>query len=98
MKHDLNLSVPIVDFNSNLVQLIMQLEVLRNQNLVIDINPKLFTQVKAIFHMVESLQSARIEGNRTTISNTVTESFTASIIAPGPNVVISWFGRISPNL
>lgn len=75
MKHDLNLSVPTVDFNSNLVQLIMQLEVLRNQNLVIDINPKLFTQVKAIFHMVESLQSARIEGNRTTLSDYVTSKF-----------------------
>ena len=76
MKHDLNLTVPNVDFNSNLVQLIMQLEVLRNQNLVIDINPKLFTQVKAIFHMVESLQSARIEGNRTTLSDYVTSKFT----------------------
>lgn len=75
MKHDFNLTIPQVDFNSNLVQLIMQLEVLRNQNLVININPRLFTQVKAIFHMVESLQSARIEGNRTTLSDYVTSKF-----------------------
>ena len=71
----LNLSVPNVAFDSDLLQLIIQLEVLRNQNIRMDINPRLFTQVRAIFHMIESLQSARIEGNRTTLSDYVTSKF-----------------------
>ena len=71
----LNLELPKISFDSNLVELIMQLEVLRNQIAPLEINPKLFIQVKEIFHMIESLQSARIEGNRTTISDYVTSKF-----------------------
>lgn len=72
MNNDLSFKLPIVNFDSNLVQLIMQLEVLRNQNIKMDISSILFAQVKSIFYMIESLQSARIEGNRTTISDYVT--------------------------
>ena len=75
MEEELNLSLPEVDFNSNLVQLILQLEVLRNDTISIETQPTLFNQVKAIFHMIESLQSARIEGNRTTISDYVSAKF-----------------------
>ena len=75
MEEKLDLSLPYVDFNSNLVQLIMQLEVLRNNNIAIETQPALFNQVRAIFHMIESLQSARIEGNRTTISDYVSAKF-----------------------
>lgn len=75
MDTDLKLSLPSVTFDSNLVQLIMQLEVLRNKNIACTINPLLFAQVKSIFHMIESLQSARIEGNRTTITDYVTSKF-----------------------
>lgn len=71
----LNLELPKISFDSNLVELIMQLEVLRNQIAPLEISPKLFIQVKEIFHMIESLQSARIEGNRTTISDYVTSKF-----------------------
>ena len=75
MKNEFQLTIPNVAFDSNLLQLIIQLEVLRNQNLAININPMLFTQVKNIFHMIESLQSARIEGNRTTLSDYVSAKF-----------------------
>ena len=75
MEEKLNLSLPEVDFNSNLVQLILQLEVLRNNAISIETQPILFNQVKAIFHMIESLQSARIEGNRTTISDYISAKF-----------------------
>jgi len=74
----LNLELPKVSFDSNLVELIMQLEVLRNQIAPLEISPHLFHQVKEIFHMIESLQSARIEGNRTTISDYVTSKFEAN--------------------
>jgi len=75
MEETLNLKLPKVEFDSNLVQLIMQLEVLRNNSIPIETQPALFNQVRAIFHMIESLQSARIEGNRTTISDYVSAKF-----------------------
>lgn len=74
----LNLELPEISFDSNLVELIMQLEVLRNKIAPLEINPQLFMQVKEIFHMIESLQSARIEGNRTTISDYVISKFEES--------------------
>lgn len=75
MEEVLNLELPKVEFDSNLVQLIIQLELLRNNSFTIEIQPELFNQVRAIFHMIESLQSARIEGNRTTISDYVSAKF-----------------------
>lgn len=75
MEKVLNLTIPKIDFDSNLVQLILQLEVLRNSTVKIEINPSLFFQVKEIFNMIESLQSARIEGNRTTLSDYVYSKF-----------------------
>ena len=75
MEETLNLKLPKVEFDSNLVQLIMQLEILRNNSIPIETQPALFNQVRAIFHMIESLQSARIEGNRTTISDYVSAKF-----------------------
>lgn len=75
MDSELKLCLPNVTFDSSLVQLIMQLEVLRNKNFAFSVNPLLFAQVKSIFHMIESLQSARIEGNRTTITDYVISKF-----------------------
>ena len=75
MNTELNLNIPPINFDSNLVQLILQLEVLRNTSVKIQIDPDLFLQVKEIFHMIESLQSARIEGNRTTISDYVVAKY-----------------------
>ena len=71
--------MPTISFDSSLVQLIVQLEVLRSKSVSLEMNPELFTQVKSIFHMIESLQSARIEGNRTTISDYVTSKFDNSV-------------------
>ncbi len=44
---------------------------MRTKNIAFSVNPLLFAQVKSIFYMIESLQSARIEGNRTTITDYV---------------------------
>ena len=75
MEEILNLELPKVEFDSNLVQLIMQLEILRNNSITTETQPALFSQVRAIFYMIESLQSARIEGNGTTISDYVSAKF-----------------------
>ncbi len=71
----LDLSLPQISFDSNLVELITKLEVLRHQIAPLEVNVNLFVQVKQIFYMIESLQSARIEGNRTTISDYVASKF-----------------------
>lgn len=54
-------------FNSNLTKLVMELNHLRRKRLMGTTPPKIFFQLKTIFHIIESIGSARIEGNRTTI-------------------------------
>ncbi|WP_426578343.1 Fic family protein [Xenorhabdus stockiae] len=50
---------------------ITELELLRHLRLETNVHPSLFTQLKEIFHMLESLGSARIEGNHTTLADYV---------------------------
>lgn len=65
-KHiDLRLIDP--PFDSDLTKLVMELNHLRNKRLMGTTPLKIFFQLKTIFHIIESIGSARIEGNRTTI-------------------------------
>jgi len=66
---DLTLVSP--SFDSNLTDTLMELNHLRRQRLVGTTEPWVFFQLKNIFHLLESVGSARIEGNRTTISEYV---------------------------
>jgi Fic family protein len=69
-KHfDLNLIEP--SFGSRLPDLVMELDHLRKKRLGGTTPPLVFFQLKDIFHMLESLGSARIEGNRTTLAEIV---------------------------
>lgn len=54
-------------YDSNLTDLIMDLEYLRNLRIRGTTPPQTFMQIKTIFHTLESIGSARIEGNKTTI-------------------------------
>jgi len=54
-------------FTSNLTDLIIDLDYLRKKYLGGSTHPIVFFQLKEIFHMLESISSARIEGNRTTV-------------------------------
>lgn len=56
------------DFGSNLTDLIIDLDYLRKKSLGGTTHPQIFFQLKHIFHMLESIGSARIEGNHTTIA------------------------------
>lgn len=56
------------DYGSQLTDLVIELDYLRKKPLYGTTNPSIFFQLKRIFHMLESLGSARIEGNRTTIA------------------------------
>lgn len=65
-KHfDLELFKP--DFGSTLVDLIIELNFLRKKQLSGTTHVLVFLQLKHIFHMLESIGSARIEGNNTTV-------------------------------
>lgn len=63
--YDLHLVVP--DFRSSLTDLIIELDYLRKKRLFGSTIPRIFFQLKQIFHTLESIGSARIEGNNTTI-------------------------------
>ncbi len=55
-------------FDSELVDLIVDLDQLRRKKLGGSTHPAIFFQLKNIFHTLESIGSARIEGNHTTIT------------------------------
>lgn len=64
--YNLKLVEPL--FSSSLTDLIIELDYLRKKPLGGSTHPKVFFQLKHIFHTLESIGSARIEGNNTTIA------------------------------
>jgi Fic family protein len=66
---DLKLVEP--SFDSRLTDLVIELDHLRKKELKGTTHPLVFFQLKYLFHMLESLGSARIEGNRTTLSEII---------------------------
>ncbi len=64
--YDLKIVEP--SFGSNITDLIIELDYLRKKQLGGSTPPKVFFQLKHIFHTLESVGSARIEGNNTTIT------------------------------
>ncbi|HAT2712784.1 TPA: Fic family protein [Aeromonas hydrophila] len=69
LHHNLELLNP--SFDSPLVDVLNELEHLRRLQLAGDTPAQLFFQLKGIFHLLESLGSARIEGNHTTLADYV---------------------------
>lgn len=69
--HDVPLVLPEPDWNSTLAKTVIELERLRVKRLGGPVPPYIFFQLKDIFQMLESLGSARIEGNRTTLAEFV---------------------------
>ena len=61
-------------FDSPLVDVLTELEHLRRLQLVGTTPAPVFFQLKRVFHMLESLGSARIEGNHTTLADYVESS------------------------
>ena len=55
-------------FGSNLTDLVIELDYLRKKKIEGSTHPVIFFQLKSLFHTLESIGSARIEGNRTTIA------------------------------
>lgn len=67
--YDLRLLNP--SFSSPLLDVLTDLEHLRRLQLHVSTPIPVFTQLKQVFHLLESLASARIEGNHTTLADYV---------------------------
>jgi Fic family protein len=65
-------------FDSPLTDVVMELENLRRLRLSGDTPSAIFYQLKDIFHMLESLGSARIEGNHTTLADYIESKIESS--------------------
>ncbi|MCC6598873.1 MAG: Fic family protein [Alphaproteobacteria bacterium] len=65
------IEIPAPEWNSELARTILDLEKLRQQQLYSEVPPHIFFQLKDIFQILETLGSARIEGNNTTLSEYV---------------------------
>lgn len=78
--HDLTLLNP--SFDSPLVDVLTELEHLRRLRLQGTTPSSVFFQLKYIFHLLESLGSARIEGNHTTLADYVETKLKGSRHAP----------------
>ena len=68
---DISLTLFNPDWGSSLAKTVIELERLRVKKLGGPVPPYIFFQLKDIFQMLESLGSARIEGNRTTLAEFV---------------------------
>lgn len=71
MKNETIITIPDPTWGSNLANIILDLEKLRVKKLHSEIPSHIFFQLKEIFFMLETLGSARIEGNNTTLSEYV---------------------------
>jgi Fic family protein len=82
---DISLKLPPLSFDSPLTDVVMELEHLRRLTLSGDTPAPVFFQLKQIFHLLESLGSARIEGNHTTLADYI-EAKIAAEAPRGENI------------
>ncbi len=71
MEDDYVIKLPTPEWNSKLTMTIVDLEKLRDKQLYWTIPPYIFFQLKTIFQYLETLGSARIEWNNTTLAEYV---------------------------
>jgi Fic family protein len=65
------IKTPEPNYNSKLTDIIIQLEHLRGRSVSSSTSQQIFVQLKNLFHIIEALSSARIEGNHTTLAGFV---------------------------
>lgn len=82
---DIPLQLLQLSFDSPLTDVVMELEHLRRLTLSGDTPAPVFFQLKQIFHLLESLGSARIEGNHTTLADYI-EAKIAAEAPRGENI------------
>lgn len=69
--NNLEIFIPTPAWDSSLTTVILDLEKLRTKKLIGKVPPNIFFQLKKIFQIMETLGSARIEGNNTTLTEYV---------------------------
>ncbi|VXC10013.1 Fic family protein [Citricoccus sp. K5] len=69
----MSLHIPEFPFDSSLTMAVFDLERLRGDLAMTDTDPELLGQIHQVLQLVTSMTSARIEGNRTTVLDVVTE-------------------------
>lgn len=74
-----NITIPEPSFGSDLTNIILDLEKLRTKQLGGNVPPYIFFQLKNIFQILETLGSARIEGNNTTLSEYIEKLIDANL-------------------
>lgn len=74
------------DFNSELTSTLFKVESLRNSFVIGDTPKWLFYDLKETLHLLESLNSARIEGNHTTLVEAINEATNIPKAKPGENI------------
>ena len=74
-------------FDSKLTDLVIDLDHLRRKELKGTTHPLVFFQLKALFQMLESLGSARIEGNRTTLAEVIENRLEGQSAAPNERIL-----------
>lgn len=79
--HHFDLALINPGFDSLLVDVLTELEHLRRLNLAGTTPAPVFFQLKRVFHILESLGSARIEGNHTTLADYVESSLEGTATA-----------------
>ena len=74
MKHtNYIIDIPKPKWDDSITTTILELEKLRNYSLSGSVANHIFLQIKAVFQFLETLASARIEGNNTTIAEAISE-------------------------
>lgn len=74
----MEIRIPQIDFDSEIADLIVELEKLRSKIIRGTTHPIVFKQLKTIFHTLESVGSARIEGNNTTVADYIETKISSS--------------------
>jgi Fic family protein len=78
------------EFDSPLTDLVIELDYLRKKEVTVTSHNETFRQLKHIFHTLESIGSARIEGNNTTIAEYIeTKIEEGGQAAPGIQEIIN---------
>ncbi|MEZ0608202.1 Fic family protein [Fibrella sp. WM1] len=85
MHYPLTLIKP--SFDDPITDLIIDLDHLRRKQLGGTTHPSVFFQLKHLFHILESIGSARIEGNNTTIAEYVEETLGDTSLSHMPSVI-----------
>lgn len=85
-----NLKMIEPDFDSKITDLILELNYLKRRRLGGSTLPNVFFQLKDIFHTLESIGSARIEGNNTTLAEYIeTKIEVPKTIHPGIKEILN---------